>query len=83
MKFSIKDFFSNCNQIRRKLRIWSHLPKKSLMENFTLCAVNKQSIEAITEVSRLNSNHHFRRGHLDQNKASEAKPKAVSQETQW
>ena len=34
MKFSIKDFFSKCDQIRRKLRIWSHLRKKSLMENF-------------------------------------------------
>ena len=33
MKFSIKDFFSKCDQIRRKLRIWSHLLKKSLMEN--------------------------------------------------
>ena len=28
MKFSIKDFFSKCDQIRRKLRIWSHLLKK-------------------------------------------------------
>ena len=34
MKFFIKDFFSKCDQIRRKLRIWSHLLKKSLMENF-------------------------------------------------
>ena len=34
IKFSIKDFFSKCNQNRRKLRIWSHLLKKSLMENF-------------------------------------------------
>ena len=38
MKFSIKDFFSKCDQIRRKLRIWSHLLKKSLMENFNFCA---------------------------------------------
>ena len=29
MKFSIEDFFSKCNQIRSKLRIWSHLLKKS------------------------------------------------------
>ena len=29
MKFSIKDFFSKCNQIRSFLRIWSHLLKKS------------------------------------------------------
>ena len=39
MKFSINDFFSKCDQIRRKLRIWSHLPKKSLMKNFIFCAV--------------------------------------------
>ena len=32
MKFSIKDFFSKCDQIPRKLWIWSHLLKKSLME---------------------------------------------------
>ena len=34
MKFSIKDFFSKCDQIRSLLRIRSHLMKKSLMENF-------------------------------------------------
>ena len=34
MKFSTEDFFSKCDQIRRKLRIWSHLLKKSFMENF-------------------------------------------------
>ena len=34
IKFSIKDFFSKCNQFRSFLRIWSHLFKKSLMENF-------------------------------------------------
>ena len=39
MKFSIKGFFSICDQIRSFLRIWSHLQKKSLMENFILCAV--------------------------------------------
>ena len=37
MKFSLKDFFSKCDQMRRKLRIWSHLLKKSLMENFIFC----------------------------------------------
>ena len=40
IKFSIKDFFSKCDQIRRKLWIWSHLLKKSVMENLILCAVN-------------------------------------------
>ena len=39
LKFSINGFFSKCDQIRRKLRIWSHLLKKSLMENFIFCAV--------------------------------------------
>ena len=39
MNFPIKDFFSKCDQIPRKLRIWSHLPKKSVMKNFIFCAV--------------------------------------------
>ena len=39
LKFSIKDFFSKCDKIRRKMRLWSHLLKKSLMENFIFCAV--------------------------------------------
>ena len=39
VKFSIKDFFSKCDQIRRKLRIWSYFLKKSLLENFIFCAV--------------------------------------------
>ena len=38
-KFSIKDFFSKCHQIRSFLRIWLHLLKNSLMENFNFCAV--------------------------------------------
>ena len=42
MKFSNKDFFSKCYQwIRSFLRIWSHLLKKSLMENFIFCAVSR------------------------------------------
>ena len=36
-KFSIKYFFSKCDQIRSFLRIWSHLLKKYLMENFIFC----------------------------------------------
>ena len=43
LKFSIKDFFSNCEQIRKFLQIWSHLLKKSLMENFIFCAVIYQN----------------------------------------
>ena len=41
MKFSIKGFFSKCDQIRRRLRIWSHLLTKSLMENPFFCAVKR------------------------------------------
>ena len=46
MKFSIKDFSSKCDQIRRFLRIWSQLLKKFLMENFFLCAVCKKPNDA-------------------------------------
>ena len=38
MKFSIKSFFNKYDQIRSLLRIWSHLLKKSVMENFIFCA---------------------------------------------
>ena len=37
MEFSIKDFFSKCDQIRR---IWSHLLKKSLMVNLIFYVVS-------------------------------------------
>ena len=39
MKFSIKDIFSKCDQIRRKLWIWPHLLKQSLIQNLIFCAV--------------------------------------------
>ena len=39
VKFPIKDFFDKCDQIRRFLRIWSHLLKKSLVESFNFCEV--------------------------------------------
>ena len=38
MKFSIKNLFSKCDQIRSFLRIWSHLQKKSLVKNI-FCVV--------------------------------------------
>ena len=34
----MKDFFSKYDQICKKLCIWSHLMKISLMENFIFCA---------------------------------------------
>ena len=39
MEFSIKDFFSKFDQIRSFLRIWSHLLRESLIENFIFCVV--------------------------------------------
>ena len=49
MKFSVKDFFSKCEQIRSFLRICSHLLKKFLTENFIfvqfLCGVSRTDFE--------------------------------------
>ena len=39
MQFSIKDFLIKYDQIRSFLRIWSHLLKKSLIENFIFSVV--------------------------------------------
>ena len=47
MKFPINDFFSKCDQIRRKLQIWSHLLKKLLMENFIFCVMPKMAQERL------------------------------------
>ena len=47
MKFSVKDFFSKCDQIHNW--IWSHLLKKSLMKNFIFCAVIKVPNKIIVE----------------------------------
>ena len=40
VKFSIKDFFGKCDQIRSFLQIWSHVLKKSLIENIIFSAVS-------------------------------------------
>ena len=56
MKVSIKDFFRKCDQIRRKLRIWSHLPKKSLMENLIFCALKKSLVESSVD-KKLKANY--------------------------
>ena len=37
--------FSKCDQIRGKLRICSHLLKKSLMEDFIFCAVSSKHLK--------------------------------------
>ena len=52
MKFSIKQFSSECDQIRRKVRIWSHLLEKSLVENFIFvqCLSNLKPFETNIDV---------------------------------
>ena len=47
MKFPIQDFCSKCNQICSFPRIWTHLLKKSLMENLIFCAVLSSSVGRI------------------------------------
>ena len=48
MKFFIKNIFSKSDQIRRKLQIWSHLLKESLIElpfvNLTVYKLIKMAI---------------------------------------
>ena len=44
IKFFFKYFFGKCDQIRSLLRIWSHLLKKSFIENFIFCAVLSMSL---------------------------------------
>ena len=41
LKISIKNLFSKCDHIDRKLQVWPHLLKKALMENFSFCAIQR------------------------------------------
>ena len=41
-----KTLYTISNNLYRKLRIWSHLLEKSLMENFIFCAVNVTEIKS-------------------------------------
>ena len=51
MKFSIKDFFSKFDQTHRKLDIWSHLLKKSSMENLIfLCCVKQDQVALLPTI---------------------------------
>ena len=45
MKFSVKNFFSKYDQIRSFLRIWSHLLKVSLMENFFFLCSDQNDVD--------------------------------------
>ena len=44
MKYSIKDFFSKCDEIHSFLQIWSHLLKKSVMENFIFLCCEREVV---------------------------------------
>ena len=59
VKFSIIDFFTKCDQIHIKLRIWSNLLKKSIIENFIFCAVLKPTIRH--QKRFMQSVHYFRK----------------------
>ena len=44
INFSIKYFFSKCDQIYSFLQIWSRLLKKSEIENFIFCALVSEAV---------------------------------------
>ena len=52
MKLSITNFFTKGDRIRRKIWIWSHLLKKSLMENFVFCALLGKSLSELLEITQ-------------------------------
>ena len=55
MKFSIKDFFSKCDQIRSFLGIWSYLLKKSLMKNVIFFVVFSENSYLLIDLFLLES----------------------------
>ena len=59
MKFSVKDFFSKCDEIRRKIGICSHLLQKSLTENFIFRAVKKIIPRSIFDRNKFMSHNDF------------------------
>ena len=55
INFSIKGFFSKYDQIRRKLRIWSHLLKNVFTEGInkmTLSSNYDEKIQSINSIER-------------------------------
>ena len=60
MKFSITNFFSKCDQIRSFMRIWSHLLKKSVMENFSFCAVQKTTSDKVLFIISAHHENHIK-----------------------
>ena len=60
VKFSIKDFFSKCNQIRIFLRIWSNLLKKCLIEKKTSFFCRMDIVDSIKVLSSWKNYYNFR-----------------------
>ena len=60
MKFSIKDFFSKCDQIHSFLWICSYLLNKSLMENFIFCVVARLCTRLV--LHKINENNFIKPG---------------------
>ena len=59
MKFSIKDFFSECDQIRRKLGICSNLLEKSLIENLIFVQRNFHIINVLNKYVLQEGNYYL------------------------
>ena len=54
MNSFVKDFFGKCDHFRSKLRIWSHLLKKPLMENFIFFVISTFLVlDDLEQVDRL------------------------------
>ena len=56
-KFSIKDFFSKCDKIHRKLQIWSHLLKKPLIEKFVFSAATNLDDDDLIYIKIISSKY--------------------------
>ena len=50
MNFSIKDFFSKCDQIRKELQIWPRLLKKTLMKTSFLVQYSSDKSQQLTTI---------------------------------
>ena len=68
MRLPIKNYFSECDQIRKKLRIGSYLLKNSLMNNFIFCAVQplENELQISPSATVLKQLEHLRRSSTSQ-----------------
>ena len=71
INFFVKNWFSKCEHIRIKLRIYSHLLNKSFTEKFIFCVVNiigfiaeskflfKHNCQSLVYFTSINTRHRF------------------------